>query len=150
MSTEPGTHVRLLLGVLTLLAYVALANTVEQLYPFSVFDMYANRAGSASKVVARSERGELSEVTDWVAWDCGGLVQLEPIQHEAGPHPYTIPYRDREALAWIRTHQRVEGAATGLPRPVQVVRHIWWLSAAPGQPAAEDRVLASCAAVADD
>lgn len=132
---------RLLLGVVVLLGYMAIANTVQQLYPFSVFDMYAHRATSASRIGARTADGQLSEVTAWSDWRCDGPIRVDAPQAPGAPTPYGIPYRDREAEEWLLHHQGAGGQA------VDVVRHIWWLEAAEGQPEIADRVLLHCQAV---
>ena len=142
----PGTGLRvavprLALGALVLAGYAGVAHSVQQLYPFSIFDMYAHRAQSASRVVARDAAGGLSEVTAWRGWRCAPA----PAVTEPGTVPaYSVPYRDREAAAWVRDHP-LAGAAGG--EAVDVVRHIWWLQPAPGQPASEDRPLWHCQAV---
>ena len=140
------SRTRLALGVVTLATYVVVANTVQQLYPFSVFDMYANRATSASKVVAQRADGTLVDVNRLNVWHCPQAPSLEHDTHDGMPHPYTIPYRDHEALDWIRTHMGPQPQA----ETVRVVRHIWWLEPTSGQAPEENRVLATCSAVAHD
>ena len=146
MPRATPSTTRLTLGLLALVTYVLVANTVQQLYPFSVFDMYANRANSASKVVAQRSDGTLVDVNRLRQWHCPQPVTLEVDTHDGRPHPYTIPYRDREALDWIHEHaaEQPQGVM------VRVVRHIWWLQPAPNQSAEEDRVLATCTAVLHD
>ncbi len=132
---------RFALGVLVLAGYMALANTVQQLYPFSVFDMYAHEATSASRIGVRTATGALTEVTAWRDWQCPQPIALiGPPDHDQRA-PYSIPYRDREAQEWIVGHP---GAGS---QPVDVVRHIWWLQPVPGQAETEDRVLLHCQAV---
>ncbi len=132
---------RVMLGLLVLAGYMALANTVQQLYPFSVFDMYAHAATSASRIGVRAASGELSEVSAWTHWRCDRPIDLQGVPDHAARSPYSIPYRDREAQEWLLGHQGNGG------EPVDVVRHIWWLQPAPGQAEIEDRVLLRCQAV---
>ncbi len=131
---------RILLGVLVLTGYVAIANAVQQLYPFSVFDMYAHQATSASRIGVRDATGALSEVSAWTAWHCDAPIRLQEPPTQPGPAPYTIPYRDREAQEWVLAHPG-NGA-----QHVEVVRHVWWLQPLPNQNEAEDRVLLRCQA----
>jgi hypothetical protein len=143
-STSPQPHLlptRLLLGVVLLLGYMAVANTVQQFYPFSVFDMYAHATTSASRIGARASSGELSEVFTWTDWRCDGPLSIETPPDHAQKMAYSIPYRDREAQEWLTTHQGDGGER------VDVVRHIWWLTPDPGQPAQEDRLILHCQAV---
>ena len=132
---------RVLLGALLLLGYMAIANTVQQLYPFSVFDMYAHEATSASRIAVRSASGDLSEIFAWSDWQCDGPLTVQTAPDHAARSPYSIPYRDREAQEWLIAHQGHGG------QPVDIVRHIWWLHSEPGQPETEDRLIRHCTAV---
>ena len=131
---------RLVLGVTLLLGYMAIANTVQQFYPFSVFDMYAHATTSASRIAVRSTSGALSEVSAWTEWRCDGPLSIETPHDHAERTAYSIPYRDREAQEWLTSHQGEGGER------VDVVRHIWWLRPDAGQPPQEDRLILHCQA----
>ncbi len=139
-SPQHSLPSRLAFGVLVLLGYVAIANTVQQLYPFSVFDMYAHQATSASRIAVRDAAGAVSEVSAWTDWRCDGPIALATAPDHADRSPYSIPYRDREAQEWLTGH--VGNGA----QAVEVVRHIWWLQPEAGQAEIEDRVLLHCKA----
>lgn len=63
---------------LALVGYLAIARGVENLYPFSTFNMYSvERAASASRVLARDAHGAVSEVTGWERWECDAPPDLD-------------------------------------------------------------------------
>ena len=139
-SPQHSLPSRVVFGVLVLVGYVAIASTVQQLYPFSVFDMYAHPATSASRIAVRDAAGVVSEVSAWTDWQCDGPFALAGAPDHDDRSPYSIPYRDREAQEWLTAHR---GAGT---QAVAIVRHIWWLQPQPGQAEIEDRVLLHCKA----
>jgi hypothetical protein len=135
---------RRVLSVLALVGYVAIAWSVSNLYPFSVFDMFAGRTASASRVVARDAGGRVAEVDRFVAWRCDGPVDVRPQVCAGEPgFDYTV-YTDREAADYIASHRGDDPSAS----PVDVVRRIWRLSGEDGPPAAKDCLIARCTAVA--
>jgi hypothetical protein len=124
-------------------AYLALAFSVHDLYPFSTFAMFAGGAAPrASRLLARKSDGTTLAVETFVAWRCDGPVRLE---HDAcGGAPYSqIDYRDRAAAAWVESHT-ADGRAPA--EPIAIVRRIWQLDAGAGPPPFVDCVLTRCQA----
>lgn len=121
MSDEPAAarpidH-RLVLGALVFIGYSAVARSVGNLYPFSIFPMYAGKAGDAtSRVMVRGADGAYEEVPRYEGFACESLPVLETTTCAgvAG-----IPYIDREREQHIREH-----AGTG-GQPVELVRRVF-------------------------
>ncbi|HEY8429277.1 MAG TPA: hypothetical protein VIL20_12910, partial [Sandaracinaceae bacterium] len=61
-----------LVGALVLVGYTVVAWSVGSFYPFSVFPMYAQHSEHrhAARLGARTEAGELVEVTRYRAFEC--------------------------------------------------------------------------------
>ncbi len=115
----PRKDARLFLGVLVLVGYGLAARGVENLYPFSVFPMYAGTAEAAtSRIMARTEGGAVVEVTAFAAWSCEALPSLETTScHDIRG----IPYIDREREAYVREHPLGERSG----EPVTLVRRVF-------------------------
>jgi hypothetical protein len=140
-NPAPWMDARARIVLLCLLGYVAIARGLGNVYPFSTFSMYSGaRASSASRVVARDDRGALHEVTDYVAWSCGEAVDVRPERCAEQQAFYTIPYVDRAAEEYLLANGGDDPRAV----PVDVVRHIWRFRT---EPNAEDCVLQRCRAV---
>lgn len=124
--------------------YVMLARSVIHLFPFSIFDMYADNGGatSGSRVVARGEDGRVTEVDRYRAWTCAGPI--EPFEACARRGAYHIPYKDAEAVAYVEGHRGEDPAAVH----VDLVRRVWWLSEDAAETRIEDCPIARCRAVA--
>ncbi|HEY5242726.1 MAG TPA: hypothetical protein VIJ22_14700 [Polyangiaceae bacterium] len=133
---------RHVVGALVLAGYVGVSLAVGNLYPFSVFDMYSHPQVSASRIVARDQRGNLAEIERYDRWRCEEPVDVTPAKcGEPGSFHYSI-YLDASQAAYIAEHPAKDGSG----EPVDVVRRIWWLDA-PGSPRTTDCVLESCLAV---
>jgi hypothetical protein len=130
-------------GLLVLGGYVGISFAVRNLYPFSVFDMYSRSRTSASRIVARDERGQLAEVERFDAWSCEGPVDTSPGKCGAPGSYFYVPYLDESRAAYVAGHTS-PGDDAGAP--VEVVRRIWWLDE-PGAPRTTDCVLQRCTAV---
>jgi hypothetical protein len=112
-----GLDARLVLGALVLVGYAMAARGVENLYPFSVFPMYAAaRAKVISRVMARVADGSFIEVTALDRWQCDALPVLEATTCADAS---SIQYIDREREQYIREH-----AGTG-GQPVELVRRVF-------------------------
>lgn len=130
----------LVLGVVG--AYLATAFGLGNLYPFSVFDMYAgDKASSASRVVARDAEGHLDEVRAWTGWSCDPWPRLDLDACQREPPFYVVPYINREHEQYLSEHR---GSPDG-GEVVDLVAKVWWLDAS-GVRSAETCVIASCRA----
>lgn len=115
-GSAPGPDARLFLGLLVLLAYGITARGVKNLYPFSVFPMYAgSEATATSRIMARTSGGTIVEVESFTGWACDPLPAVETTSC-GGVHG--IPYLDREHEAYVRAHPL--GGRAG--EPVELVR----------------------------
>jgi hypothetical protein len=138
MSLAP----RRILALLVLAGYCGVSYAVQNLYPFSTFDMYSRHAQSASRVIARDASGRAAEVSRFVGWRCDGAIDASAERcRDFGRFDYT-PYKDDEAIHWIASHGGEGGA------PIDLVRRIWWL--APDGERTDDCLLARCRATHED
>lgn len=127
------------LGLLALLGYAISARGVENLYPFSVFPMYASSEGAVtSRIMARTAAGELLEVDRFQGWSCPELPALDATSCEG---VRGIPYIDREREAHVRAHPL--GGGEGEGEPVELVRRVFSFD---GKARAETCRLAACRA----
>jgi hypothetical protein len=135
---------RHVVAALVLAGYVGVSFAVGNLYPFSVFDMYSRARTTASRIVARDERGQIVEVGRYESWQCDGPIDVSPAAcGEPGSYFY-VGYLDRERADYIAGHR---GTGTS-PAPVDVIRRIWWLeNDSPGPPRTTDCLLQRCTAV---
>lgn len=128
------------LALLCCAGYLVAGRLAHNVYPFSVYDMYAAGAeSSASQLAARDRNGKLDDVSAYEAWSCPTAVRPNPTACEAFPF-YYIPYHDAEAAQWIERHAGGEGG-----EPVEVVHHIWNIGAS-GELTTTDCVVARCTA----
>lgn len=130
-------------NALAFVGYVLVARGLDNLYPFSTFDMYSQvDSSSASRVVARDADGTLREVTAYRALDCEGRLDVSEDSCGTAAEIYRVPYKDEEAVQHVETHRGASPDAA----PVDIVRHVWKLSD-DGSPALEkDCVLVRCVA----
>lgn len=124
--------------------YFFAARGVQNFYPFSVVDMYANREPyPPSRIIAVDARGAAWEVTQFDRWRCAGPVSADPQPCPAAGEYSPIGYVDRDAVNHIAAHasDHAEG------EPVRVVRRVWRLDGQPGPPLHIDCPLSACTAV---
>ena len=134
-----GPDARVFLGVLALLGYAIIARGVENLYPFSVFPMYASgESAVTSRIMARTAAGEILEVDRFHGWSCRELPTLDATSCEG---VRGIPYIDREREAHVRAHPL--GSNDGEGEPVELVRRVFSFD---GKARAETCPLAACRA----
>lgn len=136
------TIVSLVLGA----GYFMISRGVQNFYPFSIVDMYAERhAGFPSRIMALDARGRAREVTRYVGWRCDAPVTEErpPCPAVTG-HILTIGYVDRAAIEHIERHPARAGVEG---EPVRVVRRVWRLGSMDGPPPHTDCVMTTCRAV---
>lgn len=127
-----------------LAGYVAIAQGLGNLYPFSTFEMYAGvSTHSASRVVALDSGGATHEIRDFEAYGCDSL-DLEPASCREHGDYYTIGYVEREAVEYLASPP--SAPPHGDAQPIRLVRRIWRFQG-PGQPTIEDCPLARCQAV---
>lgn len=112
-----------------LAGYVAIAQGLGSLYPFSTFEMYAG--------------GSTHEIRDYEAYRCDSL-DLQPAACREHGEYYTIGYVEREAQEYLST--QASAPAHGDEERVQLVRRIWRFEG-PKEPAVEDCALSTCRAV---
>lgn len=129
------------IALLVFAGYLLSAFVAKNLYPFSRFDMYANRAGrSASRIVARDAAGRLHAVNEYTHWACPRPVDVDPRQCPSFPF-YYIPYVDAGIAGWVDHH----GANASDGEPVDLVFHVWRLGSS-GVESEEDCMIERCRA----
>lgn len=122
--------------------YFVMSRGVENFFPLTVADMYANRMGDApSRIVALDARGVAHEVDGFVGWRCEGSVDDAPRRCAGVGDVDTIGYVDRSIAAHIR-----ENPGDGAGEPLRVVRRVWRLDARPGPPPRVDCPIVACRA----
>lgn len=134
---------RTFIVVLFTATYVVASFGLNTVYPFSVFEMYAETSstGSASRVLVREGTGALREVTQYRRWRCSPMPSFDPQLCRVAPF-YLIPYVDRERRDWIVRHPASPADAL---RPVTVIRRVWRFEEA-GPVAHVDCVMGACEA----
>lgn len=124
--------------------YVAIAQGLGNLYPFSTFEMYAGvSTHTASRVVAVDPGGGVHEIRDFEAYRCDSL-DLQPSTCSEHGEYYSIGYVERETAEYLagQSTAPVHGEA----QTVRLVRRIWRFQGG-GAPEVEDCALANCQAV---
>lgn len=127
-----------------LAGYVAIAQGLGSLYPFSTFEMYAGvSTHTASRMLVVDSGGSTHEIRDYEAYRCDSL-DLQPAACREHGEYYTIGYVEREAQEYLST--QASAPAHGDEERVQLVRRIWRFEG-PKEPAVEDCALSTCRAV---
>lgn len=135
---------RVAVAALVFGGYVAISRGVENLFPFSIFDMYASSSPSAARILARAADGRVYELDRYRAWSCDAPLDMTGGEHCPKPGTYvTITYKEMEATDYIATHGGRDPSAV----PVEVIRRIFWLSDRDPAPRVEDCPLGRCHAV---
>ncbi len=120
--------------------YVLCGQIVSNVYPFSSFGMYARVAPTATRMIARSSAGTVSEVAEYTNWKCSAFRVTDCLQ----PGDTYVVYRDREAFRVLRDATALKSVQQHHPEPVLLLRRIWRFA-----PVVEshDCVIAHCTAV---
>jgi hypothetical protein len=127
-----------------LAGYVAIAQGLGNLYPFSTFEMYAGvSTHTASRVLAVDPAGATREIRDFAAYRCDSL-ELQPASCRDHGEYYSIGYVEREAAEYLAA--QASAAPQGEELSIRLVRRIWRFHGA-REPTVEDCALASCRAV---
>lgn len=131
------------LSVVVLVTYSLVAWAVGSFYPFSVFPMYAGTPDvrRAARLGARTEGGEVVEVTRYHAFQCEGTLEPDAFDEACGGHAYAPEYLDAELSHHVRAH----AAEVSHGESIEIVRRIWTL-AEDGSVSRADCVLARCVA----
>lgn len=133
----PRRDARLFLGLLVLGGYAFAARGVGNLYPFSVFPMYAGNGETATaRMMARTEAGTVLEIGAFSAWSCEPLPSFESTSCGG---IRGIPYIDREHEAYVRAHPLGDHAG----EPVALIRRVFSFD---GQTRPDACVVATCRA----
>jgi len=144
-----------LVAALAFGSYFTVARIVGNVYPFSIFPMYAGQhRTTGSRIVVKDESQALHEVSDGLAWTCDDAAEAG-VPPGGAPSPaldayactgsdvYSITYVDREAIEYIRTHPGSDPRA----QPVELVRHIWSFPDERNPPTTHDCHVAFCRVV---
>jgi hypothetical protein len=112
------------LGVaIAMLAYLAAARGVGNLYPFSTFEMYgATRLVDASRIVVR-EGDEVHELDRFSQWRCDRAPEPDPRSCVASWPFFHIEAIDRAAIDRVTSAPAPKSAAI----EVELVRRVWRL-----------------------
>ncbi len=93
------------LAVAVVVAYLGVALSVQNLYPFSTFPMYAGGAlTSGARLIAVDAQGEAREVTRFTAWSCPGLRPFTEASCADGAVGRPPAYLVKEATDYIAAH----------------------------------------------
>ncbi|MFO0627598.1 MAG: hypothetical protein U0325_18465 [Polyangiales bacterium] len=143
-APDPGASLRVFAASLVIgSAYFVASRGVENFFPFTVLDMYANHiGGTPSRILAVDARGEAHEVDAFVGWRCAGSLQGDVGVCPAAPDFQRLGYVDRSALDTVRAHP-----GDGNEEPVRLVRRVWRLGEQPGPPSRVDCPISECRAV---
>jgi hypothetical protein len=143
-AAELGPSLRVLVASLTIGAvYFGASRGVENFFPFTVLDMYANPIGAApSRILAVDARGAAHEVDEYAGWRCAS-----PIEGNLGVCPDArdaqhLGYVDRSAVDHIRAHPGGGGGES-----LRLVRRVWRLVDREGPPPSVDCPISVCRAV---
>lgn len=133
-----------LASALVLVGYSAVAWSVGSFYPFSVFPMYARGSEHqhAARLGARTEAGELVEVTRYRAFQCDRRLDPASFHEVCGVIAYSPQYVDDELAHHVNAH------ATEVRdgERVAIVRHVWAFTEDGTVLPGRDCVLARCTA----
>lgn len=122
--------------------YFGASRGVENFFPFTVLDMYANHVGSTpSRILAVDTHGEAHEVDEFRGWRCAAPLQGDLGACPAAPDFQRLGYVDRSALDAIR-----ERPGDGAGERLRLVRRVWHLGAQPGPPPRVDCPISECRA----
>ncbi len=143
MSGRPLSAMRL--SWLIAAAYFLVSRGVENLFPFTVLEMYSWRSEpSSSRILALDERGGAHEVNRLASFRCDDDITPEKSHcPEPGHHYYSIDYVDRDLIDHMRSHP-----GTGQEPSAEsftLVRRVWQLDVSPVTHA--DCALTRCRAV---
>lgn len=130
-------------GLLTMAAYMAVAWTVVNVFPFSVADMYATeRLTNASIVVVRGPDARLNHVTDWKSFACDGPSSAI---FSVCDDQYALDYLNRDNVAWIDAHPAGAGEPPGVP--ITIIRRSYAFVPGESEPTVTDCTVLTCRAV---
>ncbi len=137
-------------ALLIALLYGLLAARMGERYPFSSFEMFAERSDTASRILVRVGEGdELAEVHDFQDFLCEGDPWPRPTSAEADRFRELIPL-ERSALLYVDNHSASrQSTPQGDERDLLIVRQLWSFEAGPGSGSTEpdeEQVLARCRA----
>ncbi len=138
-------HVAALLSWFIAVAYFLVSRGVQNMFPFTVLEMYSGRSEpSSSRILAIDERGGVHEVNHMDAFRCDDDITPEQ-SHCPDPerHYYHIDYVDRDLIDHLRSHPGTGQEPSA--EPFTIVRRVWQLDAP--SVSHEDCVLTHCRAV---
>lgn len=143
-AADLGASLRVLVASLAIgAAYFGASRGVENFFPFTVLDMYANHSGGVpSRIIAVDARGVAHEVDEFVGWRCDSPVEGDLGVCQAAADSQRIAYVDRSAADHVREHP-----GRGAGEPLRVVRRVWHLGGAEGPPPRTDCPISECRAV---
>lgn len=143
-AADLSASLRILVASLAIgAAYFCASRGVENFFPFTVLDMYANPSGGVpSRIMAIDARGVAHEVDEFRGWRCDAPVEGDLGLCPAARDSQRIAYVDRDAADYVRQHP-----GNGAGEPVRVVRRVWRLGRAEGPPPRSDCPIAECRAV---
>lgn len=143
MSARPLSAMRF--SWLIAAAYFLVSRGVQNLFPFTVLEMYSWRIqSSSSRILALDARGETHEVNHLDAFSCEDDITPEQ-SHCPGPERQysSIDYVDRDLIDHLRSHPGTGQEPSS--EAFTIVRRVWHLQVSPVSH--EDCVLTRCRAV---
>ncbi len=131
---------RVTLPMLVGLVYLGVAFGRGEIYPVSPLGMFSEVHESSGRVVVRTARGELREVSDFHAFRCDGSLEFRSAYPTCFPDGYS-------AGAVIARDHIVSHPGTGEGERVALLRRIFRIPQQHGPVVIEDCPLLSCLAV---
>jgi len=108
-------------ALVLLVAYVAAARGVGNLYPLSTFEMYGGTRLTTASRIAVIDAAGVHEVERFSRWRCAASVDVDPRRCTHQWPYFHVEARDREVLAHIE--RAADPGADA--RPVVVIRRVW-------------------------
>lgn len=112
------------LGVLAI-SYAVIARGVGNLYPFSIFEMYAKPSGSVTtRLGVRDSTGGVHDVSSYVDWHCSEPIVWEKFSCDVEPLRRVPNYLERAEINHVQSN--ISDVAKG--EPVDLIQRVWRVS----------------------
>ncbi len=141
--------VAMIVAITATCGYVGIARSVQDLYPFSSYTMYAGVHGTwASRLVARPKDGIAREIKNFDHWQCQDELPAEANRTCAVGEGFRIDYMEAATMQYVNSfHNQAPG-----DQEVDLVRRVWQFDAQGVPLPAQNCIRRHCRAqrIADD